>query len=713
MDRKQIIELYELYGFVLDRETDDAIAFTFTNGYFNNVEIICFDHMDQIEALKQEYEQVGYSVAVKRCEDIYGIHNTLFNGFFFVPHSKIKHQNEYKKYCEKQSRSLFDFQYEYLNCDYTVNNHVVYNDTSVVDCLFDVLNKKGPQMVFLEAAAGFGKTCTTYEVLKKYAESTLEKVPLVTELSKNRKASLFRYVLLDEMDRQFSNLSSKVVIYEIQQGRVPLMIDGFDELLSKAGSSQTDSIQESFEEVQGMLDTIANLLKEDTETKILITSRKSAIFTGDQFDEWIDKRNLGSYITRVELMPPKVKDWIGASKYEILLKKKVNVNDIANPILLVLLRYQEDKYLNDNSINDILQDYFNKLLLRERVRQSLELSPKEQLDIMYHLAANFADFGISSEVPDYIRDMLLEITEGDIDEYILRYKNDFDENNENIPDKEGFVMKLVHHAFLDRVSVTKNQIGFINDFFFGMFLGYALTKEYIQDIDSLGFKYIDLISTAFAVNDMGINREIAEAVKTLLRNYTGSQQLEVSIKLYHTNLHDYKEEYFSNMYFSNGFHIQPQCFSSCIFSNCVFRDCKISDRSFYDCQFYNCSFYDNEYENCDPESPAENTLMFLECTGYQELIDTCYPHGEIKEEASTELNYEKVLLEQFWKIGKPKPEPRRAFTAVYKGVSKNNIPKMDEAIRSLLRKNILVKKNYCYELVFAKLKEIKEILGRD
>lgn len=45
---------------------------------------------------------------------------------------------------------------------------------------------------------------------------------------------MFRYVLLDEIDRKFTTLSSDLVIAEIRNGNVPLVIDGFDELISRS-----------------------------------------------------------------------------------------------------------------------------------------------------------------------------------------------------------------------------------------------------------------------------------------------------------------------------------------------------------------------------------------------------------------------------------------------------------------------------------------------
>ncbi|MBK7970292.1 MAG: hypothetical protein IPK08_15875 [Bacteroidetes bacterium] len=45
-----------------------------------------------------------------------------------------------------------------------------------------------PVFVIIEAAAGFGKTCTAYELLKHFIENRSNLLPFFTELSKNREA---------------------------------------------------------------------------------------------------------------------------------------------------------------------------------------------------------------------------------------------------------------------------------------------------------------------------------------------------------------------------------------------------------------------------------------------------------------------------------------------------------------------------------------------
>lgn len=708
MDNKEIIDLYSLYGFNLEQEDELIMAFSFSNGYFNNIEIVYSDGANY-QRLKDEYEQIGYSVSIVQRKDIDAIHNRLFSGFFNIQSVKNKIRNDYQTFCSKQKEKLLDNDYEYLICDYLLNNS--FFESSVVNTIFKKLNDESAQMIILEAAAGYGKTCTAYEVLKMFSDQQIKRIPLITELSKNRKASIFRYVLLSEIDRQFSTLSSKVVEYEIKNGRVPLIIDGFDELLSK--TANTDNIaSDEFGEVQGMLDTIALLLDKQSKAKILITSRKSAIFTGQQFDEWVESRDLAACITRIELRPPKIKDWIGAEKIEALRAKNMDVEYISNPILLSLLRFKDVAYISNNSLSSIIDDYLSTLLSREKERQSLYLDKEEQLNIMYRLAAYFADFNITAEDSDFIKSLILDITRDMMDTYLSRYKNYLQQDIESQPTDDEFAMKLVHHALLDRRFSGKNQIGFINDFFFGLFLGQALLNNFISEKDVLDYKFVDLIATAFAVSDIEIKQRIEGIIVPLLSNYSDMQQLEISNKLFHKNICSYKDQYFSNMVFSNGFHFDGNLtIQNCIFTNCVFDDCYMNRDSFRECQFYNCNFYNIhiDYENRD-SSPSR--LMFLECKGYEE-ISNAFDVIEAKDEDNQEIDFKKILLEQFWKIGSLNPEPRRAFTAIYRGVGNSNISNIDVALKELLKEKILIKKNYCYELNYNKMKEIKNILGRE
>ncbi len=187
---------------------------------------------------------------------------------------------------------------------------------SLIEIVNSILKRNHPQLVIIEAAAGYGKTCASYEILNRLVNKSDQILsPLFTELSKNRSAKIFRYILLDEIDLEFPTLNSELVIHEIKTGRIPLIIDGFDELLEKVNVSNID-ISDAFGEIETMLNTIGNLL--DKNAKIILTTRKTAIFSGFEFDKWVQKWDNKFEVTRFSLKEPRIKDWLGTERFSIV-----------------------------------------------------------------------------------------------------------------------------------------------------------------------------------------------------------------------------------------------------------------------------------------------------------------------------------------------------------------------------------------------------------
>lgn len=702
----KLIDLYNLYGFEVFDSNENYLIFTFGNGYFSNAEIVLFNEFDTND-IENQLKGLGFSVRVIHYKNFDEIHDRLFNGFFSANITKQKIEKDYEKYCQIQKDRLLCEKYEYLNCDYVTTDQTA--DKNIVDYIMKKMSSDSAQLVILEAAAGYGKTCTSYEILKRFSAIEISQVPLMTELSRNRKASIFRYVLLSEIDAKFSALSQKVVEYEIRNGNVPLIIDGFDELLSKSTDNSVNE-KDAFEETQGMLDTIANLINSDSKAKIMITSRKSAIFTGEKFDEWIDNHDLGEKITRIELKAPQISNWLNYDKIECLKQKGININFVSNPILLSLLRYKDIKTIEENSIDEIINNYIDSVCSRERERQGLALSVEEQKDILAKVAKYFCEFNISAEEDDFVKEIIREIIEDHIDEYILRYSNYSVTSIEEQPDEEEFLMKLLHNAFLDRIIPGKNMIGFINDYSFGYFIGLAVINDYLKlSKESLiDFKYLDLMCTSFMANEMNQKEKLSEKIQEIICCYSVNQQLEICNKLFHKTIASYENETICGVSFSNGFVFSGNCcFKNVVFMNCIFDSCIFECDSFYETQFYNCTFYSPDL---DAVTCGNNTLAFLGCSGHEKLAAK---FAAFLDKPSGDETFEKIILEQFWKVGSVSPEPRRAFTTIKKGIDPKKLPYIDDALESLIHRNIISKRSVCYELNFSKLSEIRKILGRD
>ena len=99
----------------------------------------------------------------------------------------------------------------------------------------------------------------------------------------------------------------------------------------------------------------------------------------------------------------------------------------------------------------------------------------------------------------------------------------------------------------------------------------------------------------------------------------------------------------------------------------------------------------------------------MSCTGH-EVFSTLAFRTETLQNVS--VNYERVILEQFWKPGYDTAEPNRTYHALLRGVSSSDRQALVDAIESLVKKDILIKKLRVYELNFEKMDVIRGIINR-
>lgn len=697
----EIEQLYKLYGFTKVKYSNDYVVFTYSNGYFYNAEIIKFsNHIKELEKLKREFEESGYSVRVIEYVSFEKTHELLFNGFFAVKNINERLLKEYRSFCELQSAKLLGAKYEYVEPVCNWNNNGKQSD--LISSIYNQIQSSGAQLIILEAAAGYGKTCTSYEIIKMMAENSINSLaPIFTELSKNRKAALFRYVLLDEIDRKFTSLSSELVISEIRNGKVPLIIDGFDELISRSNKNMSDkNIAE--DDSQTMLDTIAELFEPGSQTKVVLTSRKSAIFTGDIFDEWVNKHLPECTVTRVSIDEPTVLDWIGYERTQYLQNQRIPFASIINPILLAFMRSMEmDKFKQICSdVETVIAYYFNSLLERERERQSLQLTVDEQYNIMQRISRNFVEFDIVAEELSFIRDLFIEIIHDDYKSYRERYVA-----VEERPTEEEFATKLAGHALLNRTSPRKNQIGFINDFIFGILIGDNILQDdsILEEMDG---KYIDIACTAYASRSEEKKEQLLNRVLPHIRRLNYEQQLDTEIKLANTIQRDYEGHYFSNRSFNaDVFFDGKYVFRRCTFRNCLFKECIFVTSAFEECSFYDCKFYNIEVM-CDT-SVNRKLIFSANCIGHEELMRA----ASYEEEIVVNDDYEQIVLKKYWGTGNRFSKGRLPEMLLLRTQDEETRKGIVEALENLKRKELLFKEGHYWFVNREKMKEIKEILG--
>lgn len=707
MDKETVDQLYGLYEFEKNHEDDFCTVYTYEQGYFNNAEIILFKEDNRLNDIKNDYLQLGYSVSVKKSTDYDRLRRELFNGFFKIEASKRNILHEYEEYSRIQSKRLGEGNsYSYINSKYMMNGSV--QSQNILKVIYDKLLSVGAQLVILEAPAGFGKTCTSYEIVKMIASNNQDNIPILAELSKNRGARIFRYVLLTEIDRKFSKLSSNLVMEQIKLGNIPLIIDGFDELLSRKASEDDESV----EEATTMLDTIAELFEEGGNAKILLTSRKSSIFTGDVYEHWITSKLTDCEITRIQILNPTVIDWIGYEKKSFLEKRGIILDHIANPVLFSMLRNLpvEEFESRFKCASDVLEHYFSIMLEREKERQQLLITVEEQRMIIRKLAANMVILDISADEPEGMKALIEVIVNPKMVDYLALYSNSNRYNDMIIPTEDELISKLVHSALLDRVNINSNKIGFINEFIFGILIGDAILEKDL-DIKDVSEKYLNFAISSYAAESADKRTRLCEIICDYKKDISTEQKLSLDINLSGSLQHDYVDEYISNTVFESVFDMQTEhYFYNCVFEACVFDKNEIENILFEGCHFINCVFYEMKINR---KGILEEKSIFISCSGYESLQqaqDMSIKRTKVIEEKD-EMYYERIVLEQFWMKGSTLA-PRRTHRTLLKGVKQQDKAHMLVAIQNLLKMDLLRELMYCLEINYAKLADIKRILGR-
>lgn len=376
MNIELLDSIYERYGYEVKKSHVGVRVYIFTKSIYSGAEIIVTDSQScNIEQLRKEYSDSGYAVKVRQYKSIEEAEVILFKEFFkvdaVIQNLKRRYEDFIRRVMDKLSDSAT---YEYIKCPYEIskyqsenenfeNTSVKFYQEGLVERLSDLLDShQGPLFVILEAAAGYGKTCTAYELLSRFLKISNTKIPFFTELSRDRKATIFSHILRKEIEEQFANrVDSSVVIGEIKKGRIPLIIDGFDELISKDFSFNTSE----FQQVESMLSTVVDLLSDNA--KIVITSRKTAIFNSEDFYNWMSNRNIDYTMAKITISEPCIENWLNKEQLDVINRANLPLETFANPVLLAFLKYSSMEELEKMFLKSISKNYL--IILKNIVKQ--------------------------------------------------------------------------------------------------------------------------------------------------------------------------------------------------------------------------------------------------------------------------------------------------------------------------------------------------------
>ncbi len=693
---EKLDNLFKSYNYQTSKKSDKKVRiYTLRYGMYHAAEIILLDEEYDASKIKEEYSSLGYATEVKKLTEGVEIEEYLFEGFFIKTPLGNELKNRYSQFVNRQLDNLPEgSKYQYIKSSYdllhqnedgSLNENKSYNgveDTPLIDKINQLISEtNGALFIIIEAAAGFGKTCTANEVLNTFSSSESKKLPFFTELSRNREARVFKHILLNEIDEQFpTGIKQNIVVEQISKGRIPLIIDGFDELISKESNK---------EEVESMLTTIVDLLKGNA--KIIITSRKTAIFNSDEFLNSIYESDNKFSLARFEIKEPTVQNWLNKERIDLIETSKFPVEQISNPVLLAYLRNipieKLKEYLKFNATNSIIDKYVDYLLKREQKRQNLKLNNETQLRIFRKLVRFMTEYDFTAEskdtIKDFIKEFNLKILRSSLKEYSAEEK----------PSIEDLVETLSNHAFLDRKP--NGSIGIINDFIFGLLVGENLTKGKYQEHYSDFFNMLPQTFAQKAVQSYEVQcierkKELWSVFNDNNFNYDIGFYFNLDYKFLRTFNREYNNLFlndidFNNLVFNGNTLFKQSGFSNVSFHNCEFNIDKFEDCSFHNCSFYNCSF------SLSLKSKVFNDFGIFACTDNNDFIQNVSRKIELsdnsikpKKQDLTEL----VVIRNFFHIGGIKPRIRK-LSSIKSNLSEYSSSNLSKVLDTLKQKEYI------------------------
>ena len=696
---RKLTEVYKTYGFELAKtyQNYSVLVFTLKTGYFDNADIVPTDADFNADIAFKEFSAAGFACTIRALLSPNQAEQQLFKGFFSVESILNRLESEYQRFA-KNIVSAFSSEavYEYINAPYIINGK---NGTlSPADEVISRISSPKPTLFLIEAAAGFGKTCTANELVHKLIDKK-DFLPLFSELSRNRQAVIFRHILLDEIDRTFPMLSSRLVQNEMRNGRVITILDGFDELLRKNDDGG------EFENHEPMLETIGEFLTGNA--KIVLTTRRTVLFEGDAFHSWVDKHSDEFDLIRIKISEPRVADWLPVGRVSSLQIAGLKVEHIANPVLLSYLRCISDTNFLDvaSAPHKLVEKYFDFMLNRETIRQDLRMNPHRQQIILKSIAEDMMNFGYTSENRDYIVDQIARDNSKLLDDALLSYPPG------QRPTKEGLVNKLASHALLDRNLREPDKISFVNEFVFGHFISQIILND--PDWISDDLRFIEPAVVSYQPRSDELKEQLWQTIYPSLSFLPVSDQIDISARLQEEIDFELKNDEVQGMEFLE-LTIGQAKINSFQFNDCIFKKCKFDLKNMNEVTFLNCRYYDCTVTDAIAGGPVHE----FGGIGDQDVIDllqksTILTEDEIQPDK--QLLLERLVLERFWPVGRDtvmhKHRPIKGICANSGDFKQNEIL---NTIISLKKRGILLEPNSAafVEMNFERIIEIREILGR-
>ncbi|PHR86578.1 MAG: hypothetical protein COA76_14980 [Moritella sp.] len=698
LDRNELRSIYEKYGFIEQCGIEPNVAvFSIKTGHYHNADIIPLSLKIDTEVTFKAYKDLGYACQIKTYASTAQVSKELFSGFFSLDSTRTRLKKDYLKFTDSLVKIHSDnATYSFINTQYNINGKL--GCSTIVNEITSRLDSSKPILFLLEAAAGFGKTCSAFELVNHIVESNVTKVPLFSELARNRQAKIFRYVLLDEIDRSFPLLSSALVRAEIRNGNVPVILDGFDELLHESSGEDNN-----YEATEPMLETISELLTQ--KAKVVLTTRRTAIFDGDNFHQWMNAHEDDFDIIRIRIHEPKIEDWLNEDRLKAITAKGFPIQNLSNPVLLSFLRCISDEEFEEvsNEPAVLVDKYFESMLERERKRQDLFMSPDEQYKILRTIAGDMITYDYTSESREYICSLIYDNYQFELEKTRKLYPLD------TRPTTDELVNKLASHALLDRSSKDSQGIGFVNEFVLGNFCADNIIDDKTMEWDG-DKRFIEPAIQSYLPRSYDEKEILWDSLKFVLEFMNGCDKVKYNYFLTNELRMDLdgesiEELKINNINFGEKSKIIDSVFIDCQFTSCQFTLLNLQNVTFINCVFYSC-YKIGENEN--------NDIFFVGSNDNNSFIDSIIPEDIVVEESNDLTDCDIYILEKFYPRGSATFHKHRAIKAV---CARNNQFNHYDTLQSIVKlkksKYLLTPdKRSFLELNMDYVQEIKNALGR-
>lgn len=705
-EKNLAIKIFQKYGFEYKREfsSQETLVFIIKQAFFDNAAILKLGKTSENKA--DELKKIGYAVKEHKFTSLEDLESNLFEAFFSTKRTRLSFLNDYKKYTERvlQSYPTEASNYSYIAAPYTKSLNIDSDfqeddEQGVIENITKEIKSKSPKLILIEAAAGFGKTSTAFEIGKKISESQQDQLVLFAELSRDRQAKVFKHILYHELDRSFPSLPSNLVIDSIQQGKITVILDGFDELL------KSNEEENQFEKSEAMLETIGEILKHNA--KVILTTRKTALLQGDEFHNWIDSHETDFSVIRYTLHEPAINDWLPTEKIEALSNGGIEISNIANPVLLTYLNYLPSGEFHEISKNPdlIVEKYFNSMLEREQERQELRMSVEHQTALLTRLTDDMIRKNYTKDTRENIIKHFLTNESDTIDKLRQYYPAT------SRPSRDELANRFANHALLDRSS-SDEKIGFINDFALGNFVSNSVItstdKEWIADEI-----FVEAAVTSYSPRSLESRKNLWSKLNYSRQFIDEKDQIKLEAALLKSVNINLSGQNISSTHFDSIIFFETSKSSDCTFYECTFKDCLLDlsnmiNNNFICCHFYNCDFLN---ESCDTNS-------YISCYDHngEALAAPILAEDPAEEEKDIlQLSIE-FILEKFWPIGKDSITFAHRPLAIFYSKNNNRInsKQIEKAIVELERRGLIVeaKRKNWIGIDTSKLTEISKLLGR-